>query len=294
MAEISAALLGSLRRLYRVEGAIKPGATAREFLARYGLGRPAGRDQWQMTQLDREQLRETVFRLTDVDLERADIKALKAMPRDEMAQVTANEKLTPRAVREGRVAIKALPGRALLLGPSSIELPSGMSVDAEWQAVARDHGHRSILLVENWIAFERIHTCDLDLTPAGSNPLVLFRGSDVYSAAASKSLLEDAAARGVGVWGYVDLDPAGLLIASTLPGLAGLIAPDPDSLQQMLAERSNYKHETYLKQLPAAQSALDGTSDARIRVLWEVLKARGAAVPQEVFHRNEVAAKRRC
>ncbi|WP_443080577.1 DUF7281 domain-containing protein [Thiocapsa roseopersicina] len=66
---------------------------------------------------------------------------------------------------------------------------------------------------------------DLDLSRAGLNPLVLWRGdrSDISSDNAPAFLR----ARNVPVWAFVDYDPSGLLIAAGLPRLAGIIAPEP-------------------------------------------------------------------
>jgi len=55
-------------------------------------------------------------------------------------------------------------------------------------------------------------------------------------------------------WAFVDFDPAGLLIAARLPGLAGIIAPAPRHLERDLEQglRERYEGQLYM-----AAAALD-------------------------------------
>lgn len=281
--ELTLAQIESLRKAYRAKEPFKPSSVVRRFFEKYGLGRRHGLQKWHLTPSDQAQLRTLVKTLCQVDIAHDDLAALAGLSRDEMAQLTPNEKLTRRAVREGRVAVKALPGQHIALGADDITLPAGMSLDADWESVARAHRHDAIVVVENWVSFDRIHACTLDFSVAGANPLVLFRGSPVYSLDASTQLLRHAAEQGTPAWAYVDLDPAGLVIANALPGLAGLIAPAPADLEALLLAHPDYKHEAYLSQLPGAQQILDATTRSDIAALWGLLRRYGAAVPQEVF-----------
>jgi hypothetical protein len=92
----------------------------------------------------------------------------------------SNEKLTAAAVRSERIAVKSLPGRPLLMDGKEIHLPVGENIDMNWQHLSKNCGHSTILIVENWEAFDNVHDTTFDLSAAGDNPLVVFRGSPVY------------------------------------------------------------------------------------------------------------------
>ena len=178
-----------------------------------------------------------------------------------------------------RVAIKTLPGRPLCLAGQALLLPPVLS---SGRRRPRDSPASSptaaSCLVENWESFDRIHDTDLDLSPAGENPLVLWRGdSSDTRADHALALLRTL---GVPVWAFVDYDPAGLLIAAALPGLAGIIVPPPERLEADLA-----------RGLPGALSgpAPHGRCDPgcctneQVRGLWALIRRHGRALPQERY-----------
>ncbi len=144
------------------------------------------------------------------------------------------------------------PAEPLLLDQQSITLPAGANLDLDWHWLVTHCGHTSVLLVENWEAFDRIHQLTFDLSRAGDNPLVVFRGSPVYRQDHVMSLLRGLA---LPVFAFVDYDPSGLVIAHSLPHFAGLIAPPADKLETALAATKN--HDRYRSQLPETQAALD-------------------------------------
>jgi hypothetical protein len=142
-------------------------------------------------------------------------------------------------------------------------------------------------LVENWEPFNRIDDVDLDFSPAGDNPLVIWRGdrSDtrVDHALALQRALE------VPVWAFVDYDPAGLLIADGLPRLAGIIAPEPERLERDLGHGLP---ERYQVQLPMAAAALDASRSEPVRRLWAVIRRYGRALAQERYLDREATHAR--
>jgi hypothetical protein len=189
-----------------------------------------------------------------------------------------DEKFASTPVKRRRVAIKTLPGRPLRLAGQALLLPPSCHLDAEGPALAGQLAHDSVLLVENWESFDRIHDTDLDLSPAGENPLVLWRGdSSDTRADHALALLRTL---GVPVWAFVDYDPAGLLIAAALPGLAGIIVPPPERLD---ADLLRGLPERYRAQLPMAAAALDASTNAQVRGLWAVIRRHGRALPQERY-----------
>lgn len=189
-----------------------------------------------------------------------------------------DEKFASAPVKRRRVAIKTLPGRPLRLEGQALLLPPSCHLDAEGPAIAGRLDHGSVLLVENWECFDRIHTVDLDLSSAGENPLVLWRGD--ASDTRADHALELLRALAVPVWAFVDYDPAGLLIAAALPGLAGIIAPDPARFERDLAGGLAQRYQV---QLPMAAAALDATTSEPVQRLWTILRRHGRALPQERY-----------
>lgn len=189
-----------------------------------------------------------------------------------------NEKFTSAPVKRHRVAVKALPGRPVQFAGQAVLLPPACHLDLDGSMAAGLLAHESALLVENWECFNRIHAIDLDLTPAGENPLIVWRGDGSGTRAdAAIALLR---ALRVPVWAFVDYDPAGLLIANALPGLAGIIAPRSDRLERDLAAGLP---ERYQDQLPNAAAALDASVHQSVRQLWKIIKSRGRGLPQERY-----------
>ena len=204
--------------------------------------------------------------------------AWDGLTRAAAARLGPDEKFTAAPVKRARVAIKTLPGRPLHLDGQALRLPPACHLDVEWPAVAGRLAHASVLLVENWECFDRIHTTCLDLTPAGENPLVVWRGDASDTRADQALALLGALA--VPVFAFVDFDPAGLLIAAAVPGLTGIIAPAPEQLEQDLARGLP---ERYQQQLPSAAAALDGCSSTPVQRLWAILRRHGRALPQERY-----------
>jgi hypothetical protein len=177
------------------------------------------------------------------------------------------------------VAIKTLPGRPLRVGRQSITLPPLCHLEADALGIGRSVEHDSVLLVENWECFDSIHDIHLDFSSAGSNPLVLWRGgSGDVRADTSQRFMKVLS---LPVWAFVDYDPAGLIIAATLPCLEGIIAPDPTILVEMLEKHG--LEDRYLIQLPSAAPTLDRAGHPAVATLWPLLRQAGRALPQEIF-----------
>jgi hypothetical protein len=189
-----------------------------------------------------------------------------------------DEKFTAAPVKRQRVAIKALADRPLCLDGQRLLLPSACHLDVDGPRVAGRLAHASALLVENWESFNRIDDTRLDLSPAGTNPLVVWRGDG--SDTRTDHALALLRALGQPVWAFVDYDPAGLLIAAGLPGLAGILAPPPGQLELDLARGLPGRYED---QLPMAAAALDACTSPPVRALWAMIRRHGRALPQEFY-----------
>lgn len=209
--------------------------------------------------------------------------AWQGRTRAESLALGPNEKWTDGPAKRHRVALKALPGQPLYVGTQPLHLPPGSHLDVDGSTVAVTMQHTTVLLVENWECFNRIDALTLDLSRAGSNPLVVWRGDRLDTRTDAALALLHALARPV--WALVDFDPAGLLIAAKLPHLAGVLAPEPQRLITLLQRGLE---DRYRRQLPAATQVLDGCRHPDIVALWGLIRRAGRALPQEMLIDSDV------
>ncbi|WP_200157833.1 DUF7281 domain-containing protein [Allochromatium vinosum] len=273
-----------LRVVQSPETLFKASQVLREISEDYHLGYPKGASLVFEIE-DKRQLR-ALLQAEGIDPQ-TDPSAWDGLSRAAALRLGPNEKLARTPVKRGRVAIKTLVGQPLRLAGDRLRLPPGCHLDVEAATVATLLDHRTVLLVENWECFERIHDVDLDLAPAGENPLVVWRG-DASRTRPDHALALLEALDGP-VWAFVDYDPAGLLIAVRLPRLAGLIAPSPERLEADLARGLA---ERYRDQLPQSGAVLDASEYESIRRLWALIQRHGRALPQEYYLRETVSCDR--
>ncbi|MGV8894070.1 MAG: DUF7281 domain-containing protein [Burkholderiaceae bacterium] len=270
-------LIASLLRVYHSD---KPRQHASkvliQFIETYNIGQKIGASL-EFSAVDRETICAMLAK-DGIDAATTTHDQWNDLSRTESLELGSNEKLTDAPVRSDRVAVKTLPGKSLLLVQQSITLPAGANLDLDWRWMVAHCGHTSMLLVENWEAFDRIHQVTFDLSRAGENPLVVFRGSPVYRQDYAMSLLRELA---LPVFAFVDYDPSGLVIAQSLPHFAGLIAPPADKLRIALAATRN--HNRYRSQLAQAQAVLNTAQHPEIIAHWRLLQIHGKALPQEYF-----------
>jgi hypothetical protein len=197
-----------------------------------------------------------------------------------------DEKWTERKVRGSRIAIKALEGCSLIIDGRPLWLPRGANL--EWsvgESLSRV-AHSAVVVVENWETFEEIDWLQVDFSPAGSNPLILWRGGGQNATVGAA--YEFLRGYGKPVWSAPDYDPAGLLIAASLPNLAGVLSPPAEKLVAML--ESCRLHQRFMDQLPGAQAALNAATHADIKRLWAIVQHHGKALPQEYLTTADVNA----
>lgn len=227
---------------------------------------------------DRESIRKLLLVNEGIDTETTQVGQWDGLSRTESLDYSDNEKMTSSSVRQGRVAVKALPGRFVYLDGQKISMPIGVNLDLDWQWLVAHCGHTSVLLVENWEAFNTIHQITFDLSRAGENPLVVFRGSPVYRQDYAMALLQDLA---LPVFALVDYDPSGLILAQSTPHFIGLMVPPEHELVLALKSIKNYSR--YRSQLIQAQVALNNSTHPDIVAHWKLLQEHGTALPQEYF-----------
>ncbi|TNE82851.1 MAG: hypothetical protein EP337_18120 [Rhodobacteraceae bacterium] len=207
---------------------------------------------------------------------------LEGLSRSEALSVTTNEKITRQSVRAARVAVKATPGRGLKLRGFEIALPDGINLDISAEDARHFDDYDRILLVENWEAFERLHRLSYDLPIELEGTLVLYRGQPHgYTIDAARKFSSNL---GKPIHVLPDPDPAGLHLAMTYPGFAGLALPPAHEIRAILMSGRGLP-DRYLAQLPMVEQSLDNCTVPEIQRYWAVFKETGRALPQEEFVR---------
>lgn len=239
----------------------------------FGIGYRSGKN-YTLDERDRNRIKQYLANEKDIDW-RTPLDAWNGISRDQALNLGSNEKMSDERTRDFRVAIKSLPGRPLLLGGQSMILPNGANLDLPWEYVASECGHDYLLLVENWTNFEKTHVTPL-LSEITGNPLVLYRGDFVYGTKYSALLLK---ALGKPVVAFVDYDPAGLLIASALPGFQEMLCPPEQDLHSLLANCTNKGR--FIRQKSENIGELQSLKHPQLKGLWATFDRYGVALPQE-------------
>lgn len=213
-------------------------------------------------------------------------KAWEGLSRTQALDLTTNEKTTKQAVRAERVAVKALKDAAVKMGSVDYHLPPGTSIDTSQVEAGQFSRHPSVILVENWEAFERVDRLNFSVPDPLRGALVVYRGDAIaYPIAAARAF---TLAMDVAVHVFPDPDPAGLKLAMDYPGYAGLVLPPVEQLAAMF-DAGRGDAGRYTDQLPGTERALESTADREIQSYWRLIKAAGRAIPQEEFVREEGA-----
>ena len=270
-------LINSLLRIYHGE---KDRYTASGVLTRlmedFNIGQRVG-TSIVFSGSDRDSIRK-LLATEGIDVETTQLGQWEELSRTDSLEFSHNEKMTSSSVRQDRVAIKTLPGNLLCLGGQKASLPISSNLDIDWRWLVANCDHTSVLLVENWESFDKIHQVTFDLSGAGANPLVVFRGSPIYRQDHVIALLNGLA---LPVFAFVDLDPSGLILAMSTPHFEGLIVPPTHELVSALKSIKNYSR--YRSQLMQSQSILNNATHPDIVTCWKLLQEYGTALPQEYF-----------
>ncbi|SDI19143.1 hypothetical protein [Variovorax sp. OV700] len=187
-----------------------------------------------------------------------------------------SEKHFSAAPRARSVSVRCI-GNCTLDG-RSLYTPDGTHLVAtleQARAIACDQ----IMVVENFETFRQISSYRW-IRWGGTGTLVVYRGDP-------ESPNEDAAAlvreRAEPVRGFFDFDPAGLIMARSIPAhrFRGLVLPRREWLRA--AADTPHGRQLYDRQLRAFGSALDEAPGSLIRLHWEFMKSLASAVAQEAM-----------
>lgn len=199
------------------------------------------------------------------------------MQREQMLTLAIDEKLAGQSVKKNRLALKSLPGKMLKLNGENYRIPDNSHCDMALDSIASVE-HQSIWIIENYRCFDQLSAIKLDDSAASTEPLIIFRGDQVYQAGQVLRLLEKLQ---LPVWVMGDLDPKGLSIAQSFPYFAGLIAPAMLTLKIWFSDPDKTNHQLYEKQLAGCQKSLAETCFPIIQACWLLIKQHQAGIVQE-------------
>ncbi|WP_024693481.1 hypothetical protein [Pseudomonas syringae] len=252
----------------------RPSKMLNEFCEDYSVGHRVG-SVWRFSQSHKAKIATYLQHEAKVDPNQS-LDAWEGESRHGALKKGGDEKLTTKRLRGKRVAVKALPGRPLLLGPTPVHLPPGASLDLDRHWLVEHCTHDSVLLIENWENFELTHETPF-LHQVPGNPLVVFRGAPgSYKTDSSQTLLAELK---LPVVAFTDYDPEGICIAATLPGFSRYLAPSDECLQALMDE-INTEHR-YQKQVAGKLAFLDSLTDPELVRVYQLVRKAGKALPQE-------------
>lgn len=272
-------LLAVIERAIRSNLQVFPLNRSWEFLhQQYNIGLKKG-NKIEVTQHDKGELLALVKHATGVDLAQISVNDFMAMNREHALSFALDEKMAGQAVKNNRLAIKALEGHSLKINGQIYNLPGCGYLDLALADITSTE-HLCILLIENYRCFDRLEKMHLNLPDQYADPLVIFRGDNYYS---ENSVREFLAQSNLPVLVMTDLDPKGLVIAQSFPNVIGLMAPCLADLEALFKDKQKANPKLYEKQLAGCQNALVTSPHILIRHLWEMMKAHQAGIVQEYW-----------
>ena len=270
-----------LRCVQSPQNRFRATVTLEAFRANYqDVGRREGRTIY-LSDTDKEKIRAIL--LSEGINPKTPPDAWRGITRADALTLGNNEKLAGDPVKRRRVAIKALtPAHPIKLNGQVLFLPPRCHLDLDFDEAKTLSDHDWIVVVENWECFNDIHIAASALNFPGANPLVVWRGDTSETRIdAMLAFLEQLSQP---VAAFVDYDPAGLVIAGSLPRLSMIVTPSEQELEQLMQKGLPNR---YLDQIGGCQGQLDHEPDPTIARLWSIIRRSGRALPQEHFVRSK-------
>jgi hypothetical protein len=209
------------------------------------------------------------------------IEGSEALPdRVQALDISNDEKTGAKQVNAGRILIKSFPGRVISTLEGDMFHLNGMNHEVDLSHAASIQA-RGVLLVENKIAFDRIHEINFEIPGDILDLLIVFRGAGgIARQDASEAFIK---ALGVPVTVFPDYDPSGIANALSVPFYSGLLWPGMDKLKAGF-DRSGCS-EKFNSQLISARPRLEGSQGVP-RQIWDLMRERGQGLVQEEFLRK--------
>lgn len=245
---------------------------------RYNIGRTQG-NKLQLTLQDKIELQAIVKEVAAVDFAQTNVADFSTMQREQALAVGLDEKWAGLAVKKDRLAVKTLLGHTLKINDRLHTMPECGHLDVALGDLSNT-AHRCVLIIENYRCFDALPKIHLSLPKLYADPLILFRGDNIYSENTVRRLL---AQLNLPVLVMADLDPKGLLIAQSFPKVCGLVAPCHADLDILFKDQHKANTHLYTKQLAGCQQALETSPYAVIRAFWSRMKTHQAGIVQEYW-----------
>lgn len=185
-----------------------------------------------------------------------------------------SEKALSAAPHSGSIGVKCI-GLCALDGVP-LHTPEGTYLVVTPQVAGRIRCDR-LMLVENLETFRQLERYSW-IDYRGHSVLVIYRGDYALSTGKALNLLR---ARSEPVWAFVDFDPAGLVIANSLPAerLERIVLPEEAWLRQ--AANTSRGRQLFDEQEAGARTSLERATLSEVRIAWAVLAELRSAVTQE-------------
>jgi hypothetical protein len=244
----------------------------------YNIGLPQA-NKLKLSEQDKQELIALVKQKTGIDLSCQSISDTRTLSREETLSIAIDEKLAGQAVKTHRLAIKALPGHTLKILDQAYHLPDAGHLDIALENLSHTE-HRCILLIENYRCFDNLEKIRLNLGPVFNDPLVLYRGDNIYRENTVRQLLAHLA---LPVLVMSDLDPKGLIIAQSFPEAVGLVVPKLSEIENLFNNPDIINPKLYTKQLAHCRHVLSQSRYPLILKLWKIMKQHQAGIVQEYW-----------
>lgn len=247
-----------------------------------GVGKIKGRSAY-FKEADKQELRNWLaakgYSQVPVDL--------TLLSRSETLDYSPNEKAGRTPLKHLRVAIKAFPGQSMAIGGEPLALPPGSYLNVDWKRLPTQTGHDCVVVVENFENFDALDRVMIALPAKFFRPLAVYHGDPQESRLdAVMALLKHLC---LPVFAFMDADPAGLLMASRLPGLQGVIAPPDDILASQLTDPRTGRPDLFNDQYPVAAPVLRNLpAEHPCKAVWKLIAKHQAAVVQESWIGRDV------
>lgn len=240
-----------------------------------GIGAKRGKSVY-FTETDRVEMHAWLqakgFAIEQVDL--------TGMPRSERLKATPNEKAGGEPIKQNRISIKSLAGQPLMIGGEFIRLPAESHFDVNWKKIVEQLYYSCIMVVENYDNFNRIFETKFDLPEAFSSPLVIYHGDPHESRLDNVQHFLNHI--NLPVLAFMDIDPAGIFMASKLQNLVAMIAPAKDVLEIQLSSPQIGRRDLFQSQYLNYGKALNNLPiTSPCFSLWHLVQMHRAGIVQE-------------
>lgn len=242
----------------------------------YNIGLTQG-TKLKLTAEDKKNWVQLVKQKTGINLEQHSIAGFNDLQREETLSIAIDEKFAGQSVKKDRLAIKVLPDSVLKINNQHYSLPNVSHVDIALKNISSTQ-HHCILIIENYRCFDALAKMHLNLEETFEDPLVLFRGDNVYSEKIVRQLLTKLK---LPVIAMPDIDPKGLSIAQSFPYVVGLVMPDLLKLDALFNDASYINPELYTNQFSSCHKALETSIYPVVLNVWNIMKKYQAGIVQE-------------